>query len=57
MVKPGAWQHRFWRVPKDAAGNLDAVALARGLTFAALFAMGSARIGIWGGNGMSRVMR
>jgi hypothetical protein len=57
MVKPGAWQHRFWRVPKDAAGNLDAVALARGLAFAALFAMGSARIGLWGGNGMSRVMR
>jgi len=57
MVAPGPWQHRFWSVPKDAAGNLDGLVLARGLAFAALFAMGSARIGLWWGNGMSRVMR
>jgi hypothetical protein len=57
MVQPGPWQHRFWGVPKDAAGNLDPLALARGLAFAALIAMGSARVGLWGGNGMSRVMR
>jgi hypothetical protein len=57
MVQPGAWQHRFWGVPKDAAGNLDALVLARGLAFAALFAMASARVGLWWGNGMSRVMR
>jgi hypothetical protein len=57
MVQPGPWQHRFWGVPKDAAGNLDPLALARGLAFAALIAMGSARVGLWWGNGMSRVMR
>jgi len=57
MVEPGPWQHRFWGVPKDAAGNLDGLALTRGLAFAALFAMGSARVGLWWGNGMSRVMR
>jgi hypothetical protein len=57
MVQPGPWQHRFWSVPTDAAGNLDGRALARGLAFAALFAMGSARVGLWWGNGMSRIMR
>jgi hypothetical protein len=57
MVQPGPWQHRFWGVPKDAAGNLDGPALARGLAFAALIAVGSARVGLWWGNGISRVMR
>jgi hypothetical protein len=57
MVQPGPWQHRFWGVARDAAGNLDPLALARGLAFAALIAMGSARVGLWWGNGMSRVMR
>ncbi len=57
LVQPGPWQHRFWGVTRDAAGNLDAPALARGLAYAALFAMGSARVGLWWGNGMSRVMR
>jgi hypothetical protein len=51
MVRPGPWQHRFWGVPVNAAGQV------RGLAFAALFAIGSARIGLWWGNGMSRVMR
>ncbi len=50
MVAPGAWQHRFWGVP-------DLGTLARGLGIAALIAMVSARIGLWWGNGMSRVMR
>ena len=57
MVQSGPWQHRFWGVPKDAAGNLDGLALARGLGFAALITMGSARVGLWWGNGMSRVVR
>jgi hypothetical protein len=57
MVRPGPWQHQFRGVPTDAAGNLDGLALARGLAFAALFAIGSARVGLWWGNGMSRVMR
>lgn len=57
MVRPGPWQHRFWGVSKNAAGNLDAAALLRGLAFAALIAMGSSRVGLWWGSGMSRVMR
>jgi hypothetical protein len=57
MVQPGPWQHRFWGVPKDAAGNLDGVALARGLAVAVLITMGSARVGLWWGSGMSRVLR
>jgi hypothetical protein len=57
MVRPGPWQHRFWDVPTDAAGNLDLGALVRGIAFAALIATGSARVGLWWGSGMSRVRR
>jgi hypothetical protein len=57
MVQPGPWQHRFWGVPKDAAGNLAVASMVRGLAMAALIAVGSARVGLWWGNGMSRVMR
>ena len=57
MVRPGPWQHRFWGMTRGAAGDLDGPALVRGLAFAALIAMGSARIGLWWGSGMSRVMR
>jgi hypothetical protein len=57
MVRPGPWQHRFWGVPMDPTGGLDRMALARGLGFAGLIAAGSARIGLWWGSGMSRVVR
>jgi len=57
MVRPGPWQHRFWGVTRSAVGNLDLPALVRGLAFAALIGMGSARVGLWWGSGMSRVMR
>lgn len=57
FIKPGDWQYRFWDVPKNAAGHIDARALARGLGVAALVAMASTRIGIWWGNGMARVRR
>jgi len=57
FIKPGEWQYRFWRVPRDAAGNLSLPRLARGLGIATLIACASARIGLWLGNGMARVMR
>jgi len=57
MVRPGPWQHRFWGVPTGPSGALDAQALARGLAFAAVIAIGSSRIGLWWGSGMSRVVR
>jgi hypothetical protein len=57
LARPGPWRHQFWGVPKDALGNLDVRALTRGLGVAALIGIGSARIGLWCGNGMSRVMR
>ncbi len=57
MVQPGPWQHRFWGVPKDAAGNPDLAAMVRGLAVAAFIAVGSTRVGLWWGSGMSRVMR
>jgi hypothetical protein len=57
MAKPGPWQYRFWGVPKDPAGNLDVGILARGLALAGLIAVGSSRVGLWWGRGMSQVMR
>lgn len=57
FVEPGPWQYRFWGVPRTAAGELDLVALWRGLGVAAVIGVASARIGLWWGNGMSRVMR
>jgi hypothetical protein len=57
MVRPGPWQHRFWGVPKNIAGNLDVTSMVRGLGVAALIAVGSSRVGLWWGSGMSRVMR
>ena len=57
MVRPGPWQHRFWAVPTLPAGGLDGPALVRGLGLAALIAVGSARVGLWWGSGMSRVVR
>ena len=57
MAQVAEWRYRFWRVPKDALGNLDPAALVRGLGIAALIGIVSARLGLWWGNGMSRVMR
>jgi hypothetical protein len=57
MVRPGPWQHRFWGVPMLPDGGLDGRSLAQGLAFAALLAIGSARVGLWWGSGMSRVVR
>ena len=57
FVHPGPWEYRFWAVPKDAAGHPSAQAIATGLGAAVLIAIASTRIGIWWGNGMSRVLR
>jgi hypothetical protein len=57
MAELGDWRYRFWRVPKDASGNVNALAVARGLGIAALIGIVSSRIGLWWGNGMSRIVR
>ena len=57
MAQVAEWRYRFWQVPKDALGNLDTARLARGLGIAGLIGMVSARLGLWWGNGMSRVVR
>jgi len=57
MAQLGEWRYRFWRVPKDALGNVDPIAMARGLGIATLIGIVSARLGLWWGNGMSRVTR
>lgn len=55
MIEPGAWQHHFWGVPTDAAGNPNVAEMVRGLGIAALLGIVSSRIGIWCGNGMARL--
>ena len=57
MAQLGEWRYSFWRVPKDALGNVDPIAMARGLGIATLIGIVSSRLGLWWGNGMSRVMR
>ena len=57
MAQVDEWRYRFWQVPKDALGNLDGARLARGLGIAGLIGVVSARLGLWWGNGMSRVVR
>ncbi|HEY7859875.1 MAG TPA: hypothetical protein VIB98_00465 [Gemmatimonadaceae bacterium] len=57
MVRPGAFRHEFWNVARDAAGHPSFSRFLEGLGIAALLASAASRIGLWIGNGMSRVMR
>ena len=57
MVRPGPFQHRFWNLARDAAGHPSFPLFLRGFAVAAAIAVVSSRVGVWVGNGMSRVMR
>ncbi len=57
FIEPGAWQYRFWGVPMTAAGHPNHHVIVSGLGLAGLIAIASARIGVWWGNGMARVLR
>jgi hypothetical protein len=57
FIEPGAWQYRFWDVPTTVSGHPNVHVIASGLAIAGLLAFASARIGVWWGNGMARVMR
>ncbi|HEY8794746.1 MAG TPA: hypothetical protein VIM15_07325 [Gemmatimonadaceae bacterium] len=57
MVMPGAFQHEFWNTAKDGAGHASVALFLEGLGIAAAIAAVSARLGLWIGNGMSRVRR
>jgi len=46
----GPWRYRFWRIEADPV-------TARGLAWAAVFAIVSTRLGLWWGNWMARVRR
>ena len=50
-IKVGDWRYQFWTAER---GFLD---MARGLAFAAVTAIVSARVGLWIGRGMARVQR
>ena len=52
----GPWRYQYWHL--DGQANTFALApFMRGLGFATLLAIASARIGLWWGNGMARVER
>ena len=53
----GPWRYDYWTLQLDAAGRWDAPHFFRGVALAALIASASARIGLWWGRGMSRVLR
>src|SRR5437762_1436721 len=46
----GPWRYRFWRIEGDPV-------TASGLAWGAVFAIASARLGLWWGNWMARVRR
>ena len=46
----GPWRYRFWRIAADPV-------TASGLAWGAVFAIASARLGLWWGNWMARVRR
>ena len=50
-IKPGEWRYQFWTAER---GFLD---MARGIGVATLTAIGTSRLGLWIGHGMSRVQR
>ncbi len=53
----GQWRYSFWLREMDAHGNFDPVLFSRRMGIAALEAIASARVGLWLGNGISRVKR
>jgi hypothetical protein len=53
----GPWRYQFWLRDLDAHGNFSVKVFAAGMAIAAAEAMVSARIGLWLGNGISRVKR
>ena len=57
MVRPGEWQHEFWTLDTNAAGEWSPLRFAQGLGIAAIFGMLSARAGLWWGGWMARVRR
>jgi hypothetical protein len=52
----GSWRYQYWAL--DGPHRTFALApFMRGIGIAALLAAASARVGLWWGNGMSRVTR
>jgi hypothetical protein len=53
----GPWRYQYWNLDRDAAGNFSALLLAQGLGIAVVYGIISSRIGLWWGEGMSRIRR
>ncbi len=57
MTELGPWRYEYWGVPTRPDGSFDVLGFARGMGIATVIAMISARLGLWLGAGMARVMR
>jgi hypothetical protein len=55
--RPGDWQYRYWNLDRDVTGEPSSALFMTRLGIAAFTAIVSARIGLWFGNGMARVLR
>ena len=53
----GPWRYQFWNRDLDAHGNFSVTVFAPRIAIAAAEAIVSTRIGLWLGNGISRVKR
>lgn len=53
----GDWRYEFWNLDRDASGRFSPVMFGRNLLIASFFGFASSRIGLWIGNGISRVRR
>ena len=56
-VRSGPWHHAFWAIDSDANGAFSSAKLTLGLVTAAVYAMISARSGLWLGKAMRRIKR
>jgi hypothetical protein len=55
--RAGPWQHRYWNLDVDAAGNWSAMKFGIGILIAGVTAVLSSRIGLAWGKAMSRIKR
>ena len=53
----GPWRYQFWNLDTDASGRWNPAGFVKGLGFAIVYAMVSARLGLGWGKGMSRIQR
>ncbi len=56
-VRQGAWQTTYWALDRDSMGVVSRAVLMQGLLVASVYAVVSARLGLWIGSAMRRIKR